>query len=77
MRYVILLLSIAFSIVNAAAADPITLTFDGTLDSLYPLRKAMAGSTPLDLAIPSTLRSPSTSPNRPILWSCLPTPTLD
>ena len=77
MRYVILLLGIAFSIVNAAAADPLTLTFDGTLDSLYPPSEGRGRVNPLGLAMPSTLRSPSISLNRPILLSCLRTPTLD
>ena len=36
MRYVILLLGIAFSVVGTAAADPITLTVEGTLNSVSP-----------------------------------------
>ena len=52
MRYVILLVSIAFSIVSAAAADPITLTFDGTLDSLDPPSEGHGRVNPFGLGDP-------------------------
>ena len=77
MRYVILLLGIAFSIVNAAAADPITLTFDGTLDSLYPPSEGRGRVNPFGLGDAFHFAITFNSLNRPILRSCLRTPTLD
>jgi len=52
MRNVILLLCIAFSVVDTAAADPITLTFEGTLDRAYP---GFGQSNPFELGDPFRL----------------------
>lgn len=52
MRKVILLLGIAFSIVTTAAADPITLTFEGTLSSLDPPSEGHGRVNPFRLGDP-------------------------
>jgi hypothetical protein len=52
MRKVILLLCIAFSVVDTAAADPITVTFEGTLDRLDPPEAGHGRANPFGLGDP-------------------------